>query len=119
MGSLNNNNLKSNIIKEFNNIKDMKKHIFSKNHKKKGILLLGKNENNIANKFVNIVKLADHKGLLKTGPNQIYTIINNHKVVIRTFIKEGVVLKINDFAGITSRNLGNTFELLVKEYRYG
>jgi len=46
---------------------------------------------NWLDKFVNIVKLADHKDLLKAGPNQIHTIINNHKVVIRIFIKEGVI----------------------------
>jgi len=118
-GSLNNNNLQSNIIKKFNNIEKMKEHIFSPKHTDDGILNLGKNKDNILDKFVNIVKLADHKNLLKIGPNQIHTIINNRKVVIRTFIEEGVILKINDFAGITNRNLGNVFELLVKEYRYG
>ncbi len=117
--SLKNNNLKSNIIKKFNNIENMKKHIFSSDHKKTGIYNLGKNENDIVNKFVNLVKMADHKGLLKTGPNQIHTIINNHKVVIRAFIEEGTVLRINGFKGTTARNIGNTFELLVTEYHYG
>jgi len=74
VGSLNNNNLKSNIIKKrFEVTQKMKDHIFSKNHKDNGILNLGKNEANIVDKFVNIVKLADHKDLLKTGPNQIHT----------------------------------------------
>jgi len=118
-GSLNNNNLKSNIIKKFKNVEGMKLHIFSEDHIKNGVLNLGKNKDDIVNKFVNIVKLADHKDLLKTGPNQIHTIIHNHKVVIRAFIKEGVVIKINGFTGITSRNLGNVFELFVTEYFYG
>ncbi len=118
-GSLTNNNLKSNIIKGFNNIEDMKIHIFSPRHLDGKILHLGKNKDDIVNKFVNIIKIADGKGLLKAGPNQIHTIINNHKVVIRTFIKEGTVLKINGFKGTTARNLGNTFELLITEYHYG
>jgi len=96
----------------------MKEHIFSKNHKKKGILLLGKNEDNIVDKFVNIVKLADHKNLLIEGMNQIYTKIKNHEVTLRIFIKEGVVLKINGFKEITTRRLGNAFELFVTEYCY-
>ncbi len=118
-GNLNNNNLQSNIIKEFNNIEKMKKHIFSPEHIKRGIFNLGKNEDNILDKFVNIVKLADHKNLLEAGPNQIHTIINNRKVVIRTFIRENKILRINGFIEDNVNYVGNVFELLVKEYHYG
>jgi len=118
VGSLN-VNLKSNIIQEFNNIKNMEKHIFSDNHVAHGIFNLGKNENDIVDEFVNIVKLADHKNLLKHGPNQIHTIINNHKVVIRAFIEEGKVLRVNGFIEDNVNKIGNVFELLVKEYQYG
>jgi len=118
-GSLSNNNLKPNIIKKFNNIENMEEHIFSKNHRRDGILNLGKNKDDIVDKFVNIVKLADHKNLLKIGPNQIHTIIKNRKVVIRAFIIKGKVLRINGFIETKVNNIGNVFELLVKEYRYG
>jgi len=69
--------------------------------------------------FLNIIKLADANGLLNYGPNQIHTIINNHKVVIRAFVREGEVLKINGFIETNVRNIGNTFKLLVKEYHHG
>ena len=118
--SLNNNNLKSNIIKKkFKVTEKMKDHIFSKKHKDKGILNLGKNESTVTDKFINIVRLADHKGLLKDGPNQIHTIIKNHKVVLRAFVKEGEILMLNGFIEDNVNYIGNTFELLVKEYRYG
>ncbi|MGB8367613.1 MAG: polymorphic toxin type 35 domain-containing protein [Candidatus Babeliales bacterium] len=96
----------------------MKEHIFSKNHKNSGIYNLGNSEDDILEKFVNIVKLADTKGLLEAGPNQIHTIINNQKVVIRTFIKEGIVLRVNGFIEINVNNIGNVFQLLVKEYQH-
>jgi len=112
-------NLKSNIIKKFNNIENMKEHIFSKNHIEHGIFNLGKNEDDIVDKFVKIIKLSDHKNLLKHGPNQIHTIINNHKAVIRAFIEESKVLKINGFIEDNVNKIGNVFELLVKEYQYG
>ena len=119
-GSLTNNNLKLNIIKKkFKFTEKMDRHIFSGGHRKDGILNLGKNKSNIVDKFVNIVKLADHKGLLKEGPNQIHTIINNQKVVLRFFIKEGEILMLNGFIETNVNNIGNVFRLLVTEYYHG
>jgi len=119
-GSLTNNNLKSNIIKKkFKFTEKMDRHIFSGGHRKDGILNLGKNRNNIVDKFVNIVKLADHKSLLKDGSNQIHTIINNQKVVLRFFIKEGEILMLNGFIETNVNNIGNVLKLFVKEYHHG
>ncbi len=118
--SLKNTNLKSNTIKEgFKFTNKMDKHIFSKQHIEDGILDLAKNKNDIIDKFVNIIKLADQKGLLKDGSNQIHTIINNQKVVLRLFIKEGEILMLNGFIEANVNNIGNTFRLLVTEYLHG
>ena len=97
----------------------MDKHIFSPGHIKDEVLNLGKNRNNIVDKFVNIVKLADHKGLLKDGSNQIHTIIKNRKVVVRFFIREGEILMLNGFVETNVRNIGNVFKLFVTEYCHG
>jgi len=97
----------------------MHRHIFFDNHIEKGILNLGKNKTNIENKFISLVKLADHKGLLKDGPNQIHTIIKNHKVVIRTFVKEGKILMLNGFIENNVNYIGNVFGLLAMEYHHG
>jgi len=115
-GSLNNNNLKSNIIKKkFKVTQKMRYHIFSKNHINKEILDLGKNRDNIIEKFTNIVKLADHKSLLKNGLNQTHTIIKNHRVIVRFFIGEGEILMLNGFIEVNANNIGNIVNLLVDE----
>ncbi len=119
--SLKNNNLKSNAIKEglkerFKLTEKIEEHIFSKDHVDKGIFNLGKNEVDIVTKFINIILLADHKDLLKEGSNQIHTIINGHKVVIRFFIKEGEILMLNGFIETNANRIGNVFRLLVEEY---
>jgi len=119
--NLKNNNLKSNAIKEglkerFNLTKKIEEHIFSNQHKSDGILNLGKDKIDIVNKFINIILLADHKNLLKEGSNQIHTIINSQKVVIRFFIKEGEILMLNGFIETNAKKIGNVFRLLVEEY---
>ncbi len=66
--------------------------------------------------MLNIILLADHKDLLKEASNQIHTIINSQKIVIRFFIKEGEILMLNGFIERNVNKIGNVFRLLVAEY---
>ena len=86
---------------------DYKDHIFSEKHRTKGIMKLGKTEEEIYNYFIDIIINVDHKGLLKEGSNQIHTKINGYNTEIKLFIKNGEVLNIDGFAGHSNRIINN------------
>ncbi len=52
-------------------INQYKDHIFSPDHKEKGILSLGKNEEVIINSLHDTIISLDQKGLIQEGPNQL------------------------------------------------
>ena len=75
-------------------------HIFSFKHKKAGIMSLGKNEEEIFEKIVNIINYAGEEGLLDLtmeGSTQIRTFVNGYKVEIRLRIRDGGLVRINAF----------------------
>ncbi|MGG3129483.1 polymorphic toxin type 35 domain-containing protein, partial [Brevibacillus laterosporus] len=98
------------VIKVFDKSVIKIEHIFSKKHINNGIMDLGKNQNEILEKFINTVKTADSKGMLKEGMNQIQTIINGHEAEIRVFVSEGKVLNLDGFKGFSTRKMGNSIK---------
>ncbi len=92
-------------------IKKRREHIFSDDHKAKGILNLGKNEQDICEKAISKIMVAHKKGLLQEELNQILTNINNLDATIRIFIKNGKPISINIWTKHAVRILGNTFKL--------
>jgi|GEM_PF-1829348 len=90
-------NKKGNVIKKAD-FKIKTEHIFSKDHKKKGIMKLGKNEQAILNKFKKMIETADSAGVLKNNTNnQIRTVINGYKVEVRAYVKDGELKNLNAF----------------------
>ena len=80
-------------------------HIFSSKHIKDGIMLLGKNKEAILKQAEKIIE--KHMKNLKEGSNQIETIMNGHQATIRVFVKDGEIVSVNIFKGISNRKLGN------------
>ncbi|TRY26938.1 MULTISPECIES: polymorphic toxin type 35 domain-containing protein [Brevibacillus] len=88
---------KGSIIKKAD-FKVKTEHIFSKDHKDKGIMKLGKNEKAILKKFRDMIENADEYGVLKDNTNnQIRTIINGYKVEVRAYVKDGELKNLNAF----------------------
>lgn len=87
--------------------KKLKRHIFSDDHQRKGIMDLGPTKEAINDKFIEIIKKADAKNLLKEGPNNIVTEINGKTVTIRAFIKDGHVINYNGFTKLSNRKVDN------------
>ena len=99
------------IIKEFEVKKKFIDHICSNDHRAKGIMKLGRDELDIANKIANKVRIADSMGLLQEKANQFVTNINGFEVTIRVFIQNGKITSLNGFMKTTTRQLGNVFKL--------
>lgn len=98
-------------IKNFPSFEVVKKHIFSDNHKAKGIMELGPTQEAINDKFIQIIKEADVRNLLKEGPNNIITKINGKDVTIRAFIKNDEVISYNGFMKFSDRRVDNKIYL--------
>lgn len=92
-------------------VKEKQGHIFSRDHKSKGILSLGKDEQDIIESMINKVTLAIQNNRLIEGDNQIFTMINNREVTIRVHIKDGKFISTNLLVGRASRICQNQFEL--------
>ena len=71
-------------------IEEAFKHIFSGKHKKKGLLDLGRTEEEITKKFQNIVQKLYEEGMLAIGDNQIQTTICNLPVEIHIHFFENM-----------------------------
>lgn len=72
---------------------------------------LGPTQEAINDKLVEIIKKADSKNLLKEGPNNIVTFVNDAKITVRVFVKDDNVLSYNAFMGISNRQVKNTIYL--------
>ncbi len=58
-----------------------------------------------------IIAEANQKNLLKTGSNQIETMMNGQPATIRAFFSpDGQLMRANLFPGITNRKLGNLIQ---------
>lgn len=66
---------------------------------------LGSSREEIAQKFWDLVMLADRLKLLQEKTNQLYILMNNCKVTIRAQIEGGQLIKVNGFIGKTNRGL--------------
>jgi hypothetical protein len=85
--------------------------MFSKNHLRLDIQLLGKDKSEIVNKFINIIKQADAKNLLTEGDNAIRTIINSQSIIVKVYIQAGEVINLNGYLGDSARKWFNTVTL--------
>ncbi len=98
---------RGNSIKEFPRGSINDSHIFSRDHIKRGIMDLGSSRNDILCKFRDEIIKADKLKLLKEGDNQIHTIFNGHKVIIRCRLLNGRIQKVDGFRGQTTHLYGN------------
>lgn len=92
-------------------IRKKENHIFTDDHKNRGILKLGKSEDAILDSLANKVGLAIESNLLCEGDNQISTIINNCRVFIRVHVRDADIISTTVLLEKVNRNLGNCFEL--------
>ena len=99
------------VIKTYHERAINKDHIFSRDHRKKGIMKLGSTEDEIISRFKNIVDRADSYGMLENGPNRIKTIINGLEVEIKVHIVDGKVMSLNGYVGHSKRICKNTITL--------
>lgn len=83
-------------------------HVFSSNHRKGGIMELGKDRDDIWNNGLNIIKEMDQKGMIKEGPTQIKAYMNGKKVELKVFVKQGIITSFDMFKGWSGRDMGNT-----------
>ncbi len=82
---------------------EKRKHIFSENHKNKGIMDLGPSENYIVERAYDAIRLSDRQGKLREGMNNIIVKMNGHDATIRTRIQNGEMQSINIFKGTSNR----------------
>lgn len=89
-------------------IKNCEDHIFSPDHKLKGILKLGKDQQSIMDSLYDVIASINEQCLLKEGPNQIRAEINGiNNVEIKCFIKNGEILSVNAYISNFNRIYGN------------
>jgi len=79
-------------------------HIFSYDHRIKGIFKLGSSKRDIFDKAFSIMNSKIHQ--IALGSNQIYTKINGHDVTIRFYIMNGKFKSFNIFMGHTVKVIG-------------
>ena len=112
-----------NAIKEFPKdlIKNYKDHIFSKNHRRDGILRLGANESEIINKITDIILETDQVGLIKPAEkNVILTVIQGKDVIIRATLNEsGKIISMNGYLNTSSTipSNGNVVRYISEKYK--
>ena len=93
-------------------IKNYERHIFSPDHKDKGILRLGKDQETIMDSLYNVITSLDEQELLKDGPNIIKTTINGiDNVEIRCFIQHGLAISVNAYLSKFNRIYGNFIDV--------
>jgi len=69
------------------------------------------NKRVITDKFIEIIKEADIRNLLKEGPNNIVTKINGKEITIRAFIKNDEVISLYGFMDLSNRKVNNKIYL--------
>ncbi len=90
------------VIKTARTVVATEAHIFSKKHLDAGIMLLGKNRQEIVDRGINIITKHDNSGKLKSGHNQIWTKINSQPAEVRCFVKDGQIESFDIFYRTTS-----------------
>ena len=108
--------IQSTTIKGYADDAIKKGHVFSEKHVKKGIMLLATTagatdaakKDEILDKFKNIVKDINSKGLFNEGTNQIKTVINGLDVEIKVHIIDGIVKSLDGYIGHSSREWANS-----------
>ena len=91
-------------------IQQYDEHIFSKDHKDKGILTVGENKEAIMDSLCENLLSLDKKGYLREGNNQLRVMINGiDNIEVRCFIRKGEVIGINAFIS----NFGRVFSNFV------
>jgi RHS repeat-associated protein len=78
-------------------------HIFSADHLKKGIMELGKSKDAILNQTSEILVNANKPGGLRDGMNTIFARMNGQEATVRAYIKNGEMISLNIFKGISER----------------
>lgn len=118
-------------IKEFEIQSKYVIHMFSPDHEERGIYKLGTDlalkllqdpqakplrdaiRSDLVEKMKYLVRLADARGLLAFGSNQIETLIKGYDAIVRVRIDEaGKVLSFNLLFGTSDNKIGNTFTLI-------
>lgn len=82
-------------------------HIFSPDHKSRGIMDLGINEADIVNKFKAIVRTINAAGKLIEKTNVIRTFINGLQVEIHVHIINGMAVGLDGYIGHSARTSWN------------
>ena len=89
-------------------IQAYKGHIFSDDHKNRGILGLGKSEEAIMDSLYKTIISLDNKALLREGANQIKATINGvNNVEVRCFIQNGQAISVNAYISNFGRIYGH------------
>jgi hypothetical protein len=86
-------------------------HMFSADHKKRGIEALGENCYTLAAQCLEKVKKADTLGLLIEKDNVIETMINGKEATIKFYINNGTLKSLNLYPGQSNRKWFNKFNL--------
>jgi hypothetical protein len=76
------------VIKTARNVVATEAHIFSKKHMDGGIMRLGKDQQQVVDRGIDIISKQDDNGKLKPGHNQIWTNINNQPAEIRCYVSD-------------------------------
>ena len=109
-------NIIANINEKLKNvILEFEEHIFSPDHKTKGILILGKDQASIMDTLYDIIANIHQQGILQEGPNQIKATINGiNNVEIRCFVQNKEIRSVNAFLSDFNRIYGNFIDLTKK-----
>lgn len=91
------------VIKTARTVVATEAHIFSKKHLDAGIMLLGKNRQEVVDRGITVITKHDGNGKLKPGHNQIWTKINSQPAEVRCFVsKDGQIESFDMFYRTTS-----------------
>lgn len=82
------------------------KHIFSGKHIQGGILRLGKTQEEILNKFIDIILKHNNAGELVEETNTIWVVINEIKTTITVRLEKGRVINMDGYIGFSERVQG-------------
>lgn len=83
-------------------------HIFSKAHRRLGIMNFGNSKQDIIDKGLNIIREAFNQIGVKQGPLQIKTTMNGYKAEVRIFIRGDELINADIVPGHSNRDMGNT-----------
>ncbi|HLC06804.1 MAG TPA: hypothetical protein VJJ26_01320, partial [Candidatus Babeliales bacterium] len=89
-------------------IQKHQRHIFSEDHKNRGIMAVGENQEAILDSLCETLLSLDKKGFFREGNNQLRIMINGiDNIEVRCFIQKGEVIGINAFISDFGRIFNN------------